>query len=618
MDGNKEGVVISRLLLCLKGEKTLHFIEKQYLCPNPLIMKKYILLLAIFLSLTAFAQTIDNTFALPDSLTSKLKEYRQNDESRANALIDIIEFCFDKQQFEISSPYIKELRNLKYYTEGDYYQTALCDYYYAMTIKNSRSNNADDLQEALQWADRSLDALENAIDNNETRRLYVRIKLMQSSCLFLLNMFSELYNCLEDGIEMAEIIQDSLLLGKLYNNLGLMYQNIYRPDESLYALRQSINYYPDNFPALLNLGITHNQYKLLDSANNKSNDSAYIYMDYALKAAPNKLDSAETYFHLGAIKGIDGSYSEAKKYLTLAMKGYDECNSTLSEHCLVRRDLALVEYKIGNLDRALELINEAIQLAEFGNQLKVLVASYSVRSLIEKQMGNYETALEDAEKMMNVHDELNRLHNENKLIQNEKNLILRKAQEQLRFEQFEAKQKQRTTWIVTGILAFFSLLTAILLVVINRKRRKMLELELDLQNREITAKTMAQMHINEVLDDVVEKLDDIGKKGDIGNDLNHVIKDLKSMVDDGSKKDFDYYFVHVHPDFYKKLSEDFPNLTQNDLRLCAFIKANMNTKEIAELNNMSTDSVKNSRSRLRKKLGIKDVNASLSDFISKY
>ena len=341
-------------------------------------------------------------------------------------------------------------------------------------------------------------------------------------------------------------------------------------------------------------------------------------MYYALNAATNKHDSTEEYFHLGALKLNDEAYKEAKDYLTLVLKCYDECGPTLYEYCIIRRELALVEFKLGNFDQALDLINEAIHIAEFDNQLKLLAVSYGVRRMIFKQMGDYKAALEDAENMIKYHDEITLLRNEKKLNQNEHDLIMRKAQEQLRFEQFEAKQKQRTTWIVTGILAFFSLLTAILLVVINRKRRKMLELELDLQNREITAKAMAQMHINEVLDDVVEKLDDIGKKGDIGNDLNYVIKDLKGMRDDGSKKDFDYYFVHVHPDFYKRLSEDFPNLTQNDLRLCAFIKANMNTKEIAELNNMSADSVKNSRSRLRKKLGIKDVNASLSDFISKY
>ena len=127
------------------------------------------------------------------------------------------------------------------------------------------------------------------------------------------------------------------------------------------------------------------------------------------------------------------------------------------------------------------------------------------------------------------------------------------------------------------------------------------------------------MHVNEVLGDVVEKLSKIqNTPNGGGTSLTSTIHDLKEMVDDGSKKDFDYYFVQVHPDFYKHLSADFPDLTPNDLRLCAFVVAKLNIKEIAELNNMSADSVKNARSRLRKKLGLTDPNASLLTFLSKY
>ena len=98
---------------------------------------KRLLLIIIIILLGSPCWAQEDASILPDSLTSQLKEFRQNDDKRAQILIDLIEYCFDHRQHEAALPYIKELRNLKYYTEGDYYQVALCDYYYACFLCSS-------------------------------------------------------------------------------------------------------------------------------------------------------------------------------------------------------------------------------------------------------------------------------------------------------------------------------------------------------------------------------------------------------------------------------------------------------------------------------------------------
>jgi DNA-binding NarL/FixJ family response regulator len=66
--------------------------------------------------------------------------------------------------------------------------------------------------------------------------------------------------------------------------------------------------------------------------------------------------------------------------------------------------------------------------------------------------------------------------------------------------------------------------------------------------------------------------------------------------------------------FFKKLMEQFPDLTTNDLRLCSYLRMNFSTKEIARLLNNSTRGVEISRYRLRKKLNLShDVN--LTEFL---
>lgn len=577
-------------------------------------MKKLLLILFAFIAFSATSQVMATTLALPDSLVGKLKENRQNDDVRGKALADIIEYLFEHRQHEAALPYIKELRNLKYYTEGDHYQVALCDYYYACYI------GKNDPREALQWADKSLEALKNTIENKDTSKLYARIKLAKSGCLVLLNLLPEAYNNTQEGIVMAEKVTDSILLGKLYNNMGIMYLQADRIQESFSSFQKSLRNLPNNFEALYNLCIAHSVAKELDSTY-QYYDSAYFYKEHLLVAARNRQDTTATYYRTGCMKSFERKYDEAILFLLQAYENMRE-NENIEQFGLdfynmwgTLRELSLVSLNMGHLDQALEFIDKAIQMAETSNHIDALASSFGIKSDILSRKGDYKAAYEYAQKQQECNGELYQLQDVVKLSQYERDLLLRESEEQLRYE----KQKQQTTWIVAGLLAFFSILVAILLVVYNRKRRRMLELELDAQHREMTSKALNQMHVNEVLGDVVDKLSKIqdSPNGESAS-LSATIHDLKEMVDDGSKKDFDYYFVQVHPDFYKHLSADFPDLTPNDLRLCAFVVAKLNIKEIADLNNMSADSVKNARSRLRKKLGLTDPNASLLTFLSKY
>ena len=72
---------------------------------------------------------------------------------------------------------------------------------------------------------------------------------------------------------------------------------------------------------------------------------------------------------------------------------------------------------------------------------------------------------------------------------------------------------------------------------------------------------------------------------------------------------FETYFEDVHTIFFKRLKEKYPDLSPNDLKMCAYIKMNIPTKEITTLTNISLRGVEIRRYRLRKKLGLsRDVN----------
>jgi DNA-binding CsgD family transcriptional regulator len=68
--------------------------------------------------------------------------------------------------------------------------------------------------------------------------------------------------------------------------------------------------------------------------------------------------------------------------------------------------------------------------------------------------------------------------------------------------------------------------------------------------------------------------------------------------------------------FYKKLINQFPDLSPNEQKICAFLRLNMSTKEISELTGQGVNALEIARTRLRKKLGITNTKTNLVSFIS--
>jgi len=91
---------------------------------------------------------------------------------------------------------------------------------------------------------------------------------------------------------------------------------------------------------------------------------------------------------------------------------------------------------------------------------------------------------------------------------------------------------------------------------------------------------------------------------------------LDSSKDDALWEELDVQISQANSDFFEKLSKQFNDLTNGDLRLCALLKMNLRTKEIANLTFKNPASVKVARSRLRKKLGLTHSNIDVSTFLN--
>jgi len=194
-----------------------------------------------------------------------------------------------------------------------------------------------------------------------------------------------------------------------------------------------------------------------------------------------------------------------------------------------------------------------------------------------------------------------------------------------------------TIWAKIGyLLIIIFLLLMFQKRVINQTRSK------EQREREKKEKELIRLRNEKLQDEISYKSQELAnstmliiKKNEFLLDLKRVLKtqknqlesrfpdkyyfDLVKKIDDNIAshddwKTFETNFERAHEEFIKKLKAGFPKLTPGDLRLCAYLRMNLSSKEIAPLLGISVRGLENHRYRLRKKMGL-DIDINLSEFM---
>jgi ligand-binding sensor domain-containing protein/DNA-binding CsgD family transcriptional regulator len=145
-----------------------------------------------------------------------------------------------------------------------------------------------------------------------------------------------------------------------------------------------------------------------------------------------------------------------------------------------------------------------------------------------------------------------------------------------------------------------------------------LEGELQFKNKELATVTMYLVERGGLLSNMKEELLGVIKKLNIPN-LAYELRGVFKMILDTEKSNEDWdrfalYFDQVHNNFLTILKTKFPQLSPTDLKLCAYLRLNLSSKEIAHILNISLKGVEVSRYRIRKKLGL-PTETNLYDFL---
>jgi len=156
---------------------------------------------------------------------------------------------------------------------------------------------------------------------------------------------------------------------------------------------------------------------------------------------------------------------------------------------------------------------------------------------------------------------------------------------------------------------------------IIKLQNEKLQVEIQHKTIQLADSTMSIIKKNELLIEIRKELDQ--QKKILGNQypsyfferIHSLIS--KNMTTNQDWKIFEELFDQAHQDFFKRLKSSYPALTQSDLKLCAYLKLNLSSKEIAPLLNISFRGVETRRYRLRKRLGLK-LDSNLVEFIMQF
>ena len=368
-----------------------------------------------------------------------------------------------------------------------------------------------------------------------------------------------------------------LVLPSIYNNIGNIYQTKGDPKSALTYYEKALDL-ALQVPQLKARGIAYNNIGKLYFNELNEPDKALEYLTKGLAFREEIGDLGEVARSLVILSNFhfqQKEYAKGKQYAERALE---------------------IGEKIGSLD---------IQSSAFGRLSEIAEAN-----------GDFQAALVAYRKSKEFNDSIINQQASREITRIQLQYDFEK-EEKLRAE--EASQS-RFKYLLTIAALSFGLILAILITLVVRSKarqtemkQKNLSLDVEIKNKELTTNVMYLIRKNELINNVAERLLKLQRRVLPENQkvFQEIILDLQREADNDTWKEFELRFNQVHSEFYTTLRKLYPDLSPADEKLCAFLRLNMSSKEIAAVSQQSIKSVEVARARLRKKLNLTNTNSNL-------
>ncbi len=497
-----------------------------------------------------------------------------------------------------------------------------------------------------------------------------KINLLNKIAADLLYVNSEKINEFAiQALDLSENINYTYGIANAYNNLGIYYRTKGIYDMAIDYFFNSL-YIMEDLNDINGIARSYNLigiiYYFLDNY-----DLSLEYYNKALEINIQQQDKkwiAGNSNNVGMIYEILGDYSKALEFYFKALETNIELNNKAwlannygnigslylktgnpksLDYFFMRLKLKKEQNDIDGLARSNYLIGNYYNSQKmFAKALPYLVTSFnegnSINSLPHTRnasealstayegLKQYKESFYYNELYKSLNDSLNIESNSEKITRLEMQYNFRKNQ---RIHELE---DQRTELFETFLVILIVLIILVAILLFGRQRalvnkqnliqtkllleNQLLQEELVNKDKSLQETVKYLVNKNDLITEVTERLDQIKPSFSSDNQriINEVIIELQSSIDSDIWDEFEVRFNQVHINFYNKLSEMHPGLSSSDKKLCAFLRLNMTTKEIATLTNQSVNSLETARTRLRKKINISNLDISIPDYLSQF
>jgi hypothetical protein len=154
--------------------------------------------------------------------------------------------------------------------------------------------------------------------------------------------------------------------------------------------------------------------------------------------------------------------------------------------------------------------------------------------------------------------------------------------------------------------------------IIAQQQKLLLENEIEVKGKEMASLALANVARKNSVEAIKDALREKERTGSLSRrDIDRMLSTIDNNDTDQFWSVFQNNFDLIHKNFFRNLHKKYPNLTPSDLRFCALLRLNLNTKDIARFTNLTIRGVEGARYRLRKKLDIA-TDKSLTDFLIEF
>lgn len=477
---------------------------------------------------------------------------------------------------------------------------------------------------------------DNPLDHCRTKMIIANIELVQNNYTKALTLY---YECLD----IAKSNNLNAVTPHLYNNLGNLYFDIgdYKDAKEYFSIaNKKFSEQKDEYNAALTISNISNIHTKLDE-----NDAAikgYLEVIEIFTRNGNWEDIVATYHCLAEIYIAQEQNKKAQEYIDKAIAIIHENENKPSDYlgpisfykAKIYYTASELSYTKNEINKAIDFAHKSLKLSYLNSYKKNIYENARTLNKIYDKRNTIDSALYYSKIYIKYSEEFNKEYDLKKIIQLKMqyqfdDILKAKAVEDIK----EQAENKRIQLIYLGI-SIFTVLGIIIMILLYRNQKvktarviltkEKLELErvtldqdIEYKKKELASKMIYVLEKNEFIIFIGKKLMDL--KPDLSKEnqliIQQVINEMKMNSSTKIWDEFEIRFKEVHSAFYDNLNALYPDLTPNEIKICAFLRLNMSTKEISAITHQSIKSINMARFRLRKKLNIETEDNLISYLI---